>query len=188
MHKNQHIHLTDDALLALYRRQGENEWLGVLLQRYTLLLLGVAMKYLKDKHHAEDAVQQVFLKAFTHLPEEEVHNFKGWLYILMRNHCLQLLRGKNYVAPEEQLQQLAGEDTLEQQREKEFSLTQMHEALSELNTEQRICIDLFYLKKCSYQQIMLQTGFTFMQVKSFIQNGKRNLRQLLLKKLNSYKP
>ncbi len=62
--------------------------------------LGVALKYLKDRTQAEDAVQQVFLKALTHLPQEEILNFKGWLYVLMRNHCLQQLRDKTLSCPE----------------------------------------------------------------------------------------
>lgn len=184
MHKSQHTHLTDEDLLERYRQSGEKEWLGVLLQRYTMLLLGVAMKYLKDRHLAEDAVQQIFLKSFTHLPEGTIQNFKGWLYILVRNHCLQQLRTKNYFAPEETLQNIEGSEVGKSEAlEKEFSLAEMHKALHELNEEQRIAIELFYLQKKSYQQIMVQTGHTFMQVKSHIQNGKRNLKLLLIKKL-----
>ncbi len=180
-----HSDLTDEDLLQRYRQSNEKEWLGILLQRYTLLLLGVGMKYLKDKHAAEDAVQQVFLKTFTHLPPDPVANFKGWLYILMRNHCLQLLRTKEHFAPEEQLQYIRDETTHSQEQlEKETSLTQMHEALAELKAEQRLVIELFYLKKQSYQQIMERTGFNFMQVKSYIQNGKRNLKLILTQKLN----
>ena len=77
-------------------------WLGYLLQRYTALLLGVALKYLKNKTYAEDAVQQVFEKVLTHMPKEDILNFKGWLYILMRNHCLQQLRDK-IIVPMKQL-------------------------------------------------------------------------------------
>lgn len=187
MNPVQYIHLTDEELLLRYQQQGDKELFGALLQRYTMLLLGVAMKYLKDKHLAEDAVQQVFLKAFLHLPEGEIQNFKGWLYILMRNHCLQQLRNKTYPAPEEQLRYIAGNEDQNEAIEKEFSLTQMHEALKELNDEQRNTIERFYLQNQSYQQIMEQTGFNFMQVKSYIQNGKRNLKIILQKKLNEYR-
>lgn len=184
MQKDQYIQLTDEELLVNYQETDNKEWLGILLQRYTMLLLGVAMKYLKDKHLAEDAVQQIFLKSFTHLPHGEIQNFKGWLYILTRNHCLQQLRTKSYLASEETLQHVADdEDGRMSALHKETSLEQMHEAMEELNEEQRITIDLFYLKKKSYQQIMEQTGYNFMQVKSYIQNGKRNLKILLLKKL-----
>lgn len=189
MPKRAHTDLTDEELLQQYRQSSEKEWLGILLQRYTLLLLGVAMKYLKDRHLAEDAVQQIFLKTFTHLSSDPIANFKGWLYILMRNHCLQQLRNKEYFAPEEQLQQIREEETsLSERLEKETSLEQMHKALAELKEEQRLTIELFYLKKQSYQQIMEHTGFNFMQVKSYIQNGKRNLKLILTQKFTKNHP
>lgn len=151
-----------------------------MLQRYTLLLFGVAMKYLKNNALAEDAVQQVFLKALTSLPEEEIQNFKGWLYILTRNHCFQQLRDKRYNVEIEGVQ-IAEEKETENELIKTFDTSKINEALSLLAAEQRNCIQLFYLKKLSYQQIMEQTGYNFMQVKSYIQNGKRNLKLILMK-------
>ncbi len=184
MNRDSHTNLTDEELLRRYRTTADNNWLGYLLQRYTLLLYGVAMKYLKDREQAEDAVQLIFLKALTHLPEGEILNFKGWLYVLMRNHCLQVLRDKPHVLPEEALERVPPvEDLNEDVQLQEYTLEKMNEALKELNEEQRNTIDLFYLKKLSYQQIMEQTGYSFMQVKSYIQNGKRNLKLLLLRKL-----
>ena len=181
--------LADEDLLKLHRSSRGNDCLGHLLQRYTMLLLGVGMKYLKDKDEAQDAVQQVFLKAITHLPEGEILNFKGWLYVLMRNHCLQTLRTAHHKTDEQVLNNLSdnmGEDK-EELLAKEATLMQMNEALEELNEEQKIAVVSFYIKKMSYQQIMEQTGFTFTQVKSYIQNGKRNLKIILLRKMGNSK-
>ena len=183
MQSTRHNELSDEALLAAYHADGDTQWLGYVLQRYTALLLGVALKYLKEKQHAEDAVQQVFLKVLTHLPQEEILNFKGWLYILMRNHCLQQLRDRNHYVDEAALAYLpATPSDTEDIQWHEHTLAQLDAALKELNAEQKTTIDLFYLKKCSYEQIIAQTGYTFMQVKSYIQNGKRNLKTILLKK------
>jgi RNA polymerase sigma-70 factor (ECF subfamily) len=158
----------------------------LLLQRYTLLLLGVAMKYLKDKELAQDAVQQIFLKALTHLPKDEIQNFKGWLYVLMRNHCLQYLRDMQYHADEAVLGNIpATAPDTEELKLKDHTIEQMNAALLELNEEQRRVVALFYLHKQSYEQIMQQTGYSFAQVKSYIQNGKRNLKLILLKKLGN---
>ena len=60
----------------------------------------------------------------------------------------------------------------------------MATSLEELNPEQKQCLILFYLEKKSYQEISENTGFSLMQVKSYIQNGKRNLKILLDKKMN----
>lgn len=179
---NPHTNYTDEDLLLQYRSTGDNNVLGLLLQRYTLLLLGVAMKYLKDKDHAQDAVQQVFLKAITHLPKDNIHNFKGWLYILMRNHCLQVLRDKHYLTDENALANITDNTDTDAIAWKEYTLENMQDALAILDANQRNCVILFYLKKQSYKEISEQTGFSFEQVKSYIQNGKRNLKQILVKK------
>ena len=185
MHTHQYIQLTDEELLLRYRKSKDKEWLAVLLERYTLLLLGVAMKYLKNKTLAEDAVQQIFLKTFTKLPDEPIQNFKGWLYILMRNHCLLELRNTRYTIAVEDMEIPAHQNVdISTDMEKEFSLHQMYKALERLNPEQKLSIELFYLQKKSYQEIIDQTGFTFKQVKSYIQNGKRNLKLILQQKLN----
>lgn len=182
LQNNLHSNLPDEALLTRYRDTGDNLWLGILLQRYTVLLIGVAYKYLKNKELAEDAVQQVFLKALTHLPDEEIHNFRGWLYILMRNHCLQYLRDRRHTAEINREPPIPDNYDAEEAKLKETTLEQMGDALNQLVPEQRLCVELFYLSKLSYQQISERTGYSYMQVKSYIQNGKRNLKQLLLKK------
>jgi RNA polymerase sigma-70 factor (ECF subfamily) len=179
-----HTTLSDEDLLVRFRTTGNNEWLGTLLQRYTMLLLGVAMKYMKEKALAEDAVQQVFLKALTSMPEGPILNFKGWLYILTRNHCLQQLRDRHQTANEIALEFLSNDtDERQEQMELDLSLGYLHEALAQLGAEQQTTITLFYLQKHSYEQIIAKTGFTFMQVKSHIQNGKRNLKTIMTKKL-----
>lgn len=174
---------TDEELLSAFRKSGDNTLMGLLLQRYTMLLLGVAMKYLKEKSAAEDAVQHVFMKAISHLPKDDIQNFKGWLYVLMRNYCLQQLRDKHYHTDEAILYNVsATEDDKEDRVWKEATLEAMQSAIMKLEPEQKLCIQLFYMQKQSYKQIMEQTKFTFEQVKSYIQNGKRNLKLILMQK------
>lgn len=176
---------TDEELIALYQQSGDNQWLGVLLERHTLLLLGVAMKYLKDRDQAYDAVQQVFIKTLTKFPDSPVQNFKGWLYILMRNHCLGILRNSNHFAPEEVLSGLPAPEvkTQEDWANDELMRQNMHQALQSLNPDQQTCIRLFYIERRSYKEIMEHTNFSFEQVKSYVQNGKRNLK-IALQKIN----
>lgn len=183
MPNGEHTYKTDEELISSFRINGDNRLLGILLQRYTMLLLGVAMKYLKEKNTAQDAVQHVFMKAITHLPKENIQNFKGWLYILMRNHCLQQLRDKHYHTDESLLANVsASQEDNDERIWKETTLEAMQHAITMLDDEQQQCITMFYLRKQSYKQIMEQTSFTFEQVKSYIQNGKRNLKLILTQK------
>ena len=175
-------HIDDQQLLHNFYEDKNNEWLGILLNRYTLLLLGVCMKYLKNEEEAKDSVQQVFLKTLTELQKYRVDYFKSWVYMVAKNHCLMKLRDKNRLAVEinEQLHGTADElaDT-KKLLENDLLFTNMEQALGQLNKEQQLCVTLFYLHKKSYQEIVTDTSFSLLQVKSHIQNGKRNLKIML---------
>lgn len=186
MSQGKYDHISDQELLARFYSDHNNEWLGILLQRYTLLLLGVCMKYLKNEEEAKDSVQQVFLKVIQELHKYKVEYFKSWLYMVAKNHCLMKLRDRQGKIPTElSTQPLAAPEEADKKKleETDHTLDVMESALTELNSEQQQCVTLFYLQKKSYAQISEITGFTMMQVKSYIQNGKRNLKILIEKKL-----
>jgi RNA polymerase sigma factor (sigma-70 family) len=177
--------MTDQELLDRFYTNRDNNWLGILLQRYTLLLLGVCMKYLKDEEEARDGVQQIFVKVILELPKYRVEYFKSWIYTIARNHCLMKLRDRHGYAVELSDTVLAAWDEepgTNLHWEKEQWLDWMSRSMEELGKEQKLCVTLFYLDKKSYQDIAATTGFTLMQVKSHIQNGKRNLKLLMEKK------
>ena len=182
MHGKDHTNLDDSALLQQYKSTGNNAWLGILLERYSMLLFGVCMKYLKDQDAAKDAVQQIFLKSINELNKYDVVYFKSWLYILAKNHCLLQLRNTRYFSEPGDLVQSSDETSRLQHLEKEKTFNRLDEALEALKPEQKLCITLFYLQKLSYQQIADETAFSIMQVKSHIQNGKRNLKILMEQK------
>jgi RNA polymerase sigma factor (sigma-70 family) len=182
-------HISDQELLENFYTTHDVEWLGILLPRYTLLLLGVCMKYLKNEEEAKDCVQHIFLKVITELKKYKVEYFKSWLYMVAKNHCLMKIRDRHGKIPVELTER--NMQGTEEQPDKQ-SLVQddqaielMNEALKELSPEQRQCVTLFYIQKKSYQEISDETRFTMMQVKSYIQNGKRNLKLMIEKKLRN---
>jgi len=148
--------------------------------------MGVCMKYLKNEEEAKDSVQQIFLKAITELQKYKVEFFKSWIYMVAKNHCLMKLRDRQGKIPTELNDRLA---TPEEDPDKsvllqnDHTMDLMQEALKELSPEQQQCVTLFYLHKKSYQEITEATGYNMLQVKSYIQNGKRNLRIMIEKKL-----
>ena len=185
MSGNRYNQLSDSELLQRFYADHNNEWLGILLNRYTMLLLGVSMKYLKNEEEARDAVQQVFLKTINELHKYKVEYFKSWIYMIAKNHCLMILRDKGRFNAEIDERTMAtpaepGERT--EHLEKEKNLTHLAGALQQLNKEQQLCITLFYLQKKSYMEIAQQTSYSILQVKSHIQNGKRNLKLIMERK------
>ena len=183
MSRNQFQHITDNQLIERFQNDQNKEWLGILLERYTLLLLGVCMKYLKNEEAAKDAVQQVFLKALNEMGKYPIQYPKSWLYKVACNHCLMQLRDQKTSLPLADNAPLVEETTdMHEHQLREVSLTLLETCITELNKEQQTCITLFYLQKQSYQAIGEVTGMSILQVKSHIQNGKRNLKLLMVKK------
>lgn len=183
--KDIYAHISDQELLEKFKKDQDNLWLGILLQRYTMMLLGVCMKYLKDEEAAKDAVQQVFLKVITELQKYPVDYLKSWLYTIARNYCLMQLRDKTQlISVSEEMNLSDNSDTNFTAFDKEHTLILLEQAVAELNPPQKTCVTLFYLEKKSYQEIVDSTGFSLLQVKSYIQNGKRNLKLSVAQKLS----
>ncbi|HEX8377557.1 MAG TPA: sigma-70 family RNA polymerase sigma factor [Pedobacter sp.] len=170
----------DEAdMLLEYRRSGNLEILGQLYQPYMPLIYGLCLKYLKDETSSKDAVMQIFEELITKLKVFEVANFKSWLYTLARNHCLMSLRATNkheFVTIDDY--SMENSDILHQEdnKLKEDQLNSMENCMQKLPEEQRISVDLFYLQQKCYKEICDVTGFDMSKVKSYIQNGKRNLK------------
>ena len=186
---NEKYSFSDNLLLQKYRENGDIECAGILLKRYSLLVFGVCMKYLKNSTDAKDASQQVFEKAILEAQKYDILYFKSWIYSVARNHCLMQLRSASFKPrildefPEElTTDSRSDHDIALNAISKEEEESSLRQAIDQLNEEQSICIRLFYLKKLSYQEIQEKTGLSFQQVKSHIQNGKRNLRIILEKK------
>ncbi len=181
---DQYQHLSDQDLLHRYKADGNTEWIGVLFDRYAILLLGLCMKYLKNEEDARDSVQQIFLKVLSEIHRHDVLYFKAWIYQVARNHCLMQLRHKKDVELKEDLVPGVAQQedvNMKAHEQKDLLLDNMERALQELNPDQATAVRLFYLEKKSYQEITDITGFNAGQVKSYIQNGKRNLKILLEK-------
>ncbi|MFD1550937.1 RNA polymerase subunit sigma-24 [Putridiphycobacter roseus] len=182
--------LSDEDLIEAYAQNPSSKIIGEIFERYGKMLFGVNLKYLKNKENAEDILMQTFEKLPFKLAKSEVANLRNWLYTMAKNDCLQFIRKKNptqeiantlMVLPSEAKAELEAVYLLE------AKLSQLEKAIGFLKSEQKVCIDLFYLKKMSYDEVAIQTGFELKKVKSFIQNGKRNLKLILAEK-DVFKP
>jgi RNA polymerase sigma-70 factor (ECF subfamily) len=171
--------LPDKELVNLFRTSGNMDVLAVLFQRYMDLLYGVCLKYLKQPETAKDAVMQIFEELVAKLPKHEVDNFKSWLYTLAKNYCLMQLRmPKNLKTTEfkPDSMQLEEEVHLNGIQLKEENLQKLERCLQTLSIEQKKAVELFYLQNKCYKEIAEATGIDWNKVRSFIQNGRRNLK------------
>jgi RNA polymerase sigma-70 factor (ECF subfamily) len=168
----------DKSLLEQYKISGSLDVLGELYQRYMDLVYGVCLKYLREPEDAKDGVLNIFEELVTKLKKHDVDNFKGWLYRLTKNHCLMKLRKQKTLPVNIDLSFMQSEENihLDDELEKEENLNQMQYCLGQLNEQQRQVIEMFYLNKKCYKEISETTAIEINKVRSFIQNGRRNLK------------
>lgn len=175
---------TEQELLEQYRQNHDPEVAGELFGRYMHLVYGVCLKYFKSTERAKDEVMQLYEKVQEELKTKTVDQFKNWLYVVTKNHCLMELRKakpgrhiltgdeevlENFMENEPELHPLDREGEIDQEEK-------LRPCLEELKDEQKQCILLFYFENRSYREISQTVGLEEKKVKSHIQNGKRNLK------------
>ncbi|HEX2393770.1 MAG TPA: sigma-70 family RNA polymerase sigma factor [Bacteroidales bacterium] len=177
--------MPDEKLVTGYLENGDKELIAVLFERYTHLVYGICLNYLPDTDQCKDAVMEIFESLFHKLAEHKIQNFRNWLYTVTKNHCLMSIRKagslnrvKNHIKAEECESEFPAFNDEEELR---FSKTQIQSAVNNLNQEQGTCIRLMYIEDKSYREISDITGYGLNEVKSHIQNGKRNLKNYLLR-------
>jgi RNA polymerase sigma factor (sigma-70 family) len=186
------LFLTDEELVHRYRNSHDTAYIGELYVRYTHLVYGVCLKYLHNDADAQDAVMQIFEKLITELKKHHVEVFKPWLYTVVRNHCMMHFRkeasdNKKETALKNNVKSAVeseGTEHPDTEDEKEIMVEYLANGMEALKDEQRMCVEMFYIKGMSYQQIADTAGFSINEVKSYIQNGKRNLKNYIIEKNN----
>jgi RNA polymerase sigma-70 factor (ECF subfamily) len=174
--------LTDQELLVLYKKEAQQDVLAQLFLRYNDLVYGTCVKYLQDQEAAKDAVMNIYQELVQKVLVHTIDNFKSWLYVLTKNHCLmQLRKNKRTITTEFDGTVMQSEDFshLEGVFEKERQLDKLGICLEKLNAEQRQTVKLFYLENKCYNEITTITGFDWNKVRSLVQNGRRNLKNCM---------
>jgi RNA polymerase sigma-70 factor (ECF subfamily) len=183
-----HNSLDDKELVALYKESGDLAVLGELYQRYMELVFGVCLKYFKESERAKDSVMQIFEELVSKLKKHDVENFRAWLHQVAKNHCLMQLRTpKNLKTVEFKADLMQNEENVHLNGilEKEENFKNLEDCIGTLTTDQQAAIRLFYLEEKCYNEIVAITGQEWNQVRSFIQNGRRNLKICMESKVAS---
>lgn len=173
--------LSDKELIEVFRKRGEMEVISEFFNRYVHLIYSICYPYLKDNDQTRDMVMEIFESLGEKINKYEIHNFKSWLYRVSRNACLMTLRKEKKKIQLEQIENnqsifVENEANLHPDNGESKKLESLRTFLTRLKEDQRICIELMYFKDMSYKDISSATGYSLKQVKSYIQNGKRNLK------------
>jgi RNA polymerase sigma-70 factor (ECF subfamily) len=188
-HNSNKSSYTDAQLLEYFRINGDPEIIGELYSRYMHLVYGVCLKYLENREEAKDSVMQIFEKLIHELPKYEIQNFKSWLHVLTKNFCLMKIRSDKSVSKREKIYLKDEVDFMESGSEMhpidDDEIDQdkaLSECIERLKAEQKDCIELFYYGNKCYSEIAVILDIDEKKVKSYLQNGKRNLKICLEEK------
>lgn len=179
--------LCDEDLLNQFLNSANQEVYGTLYSRYIPLVYGLGLKYLQNREEAEDAVMQIYEETVAKVANYDIKNYRTWLYSVAKNHCLQLLRKNENRSFEPILPEIMESEEflhLLDETQDEETIAALTHCLKTLTEEQQSCIKSFFFENCSYADIVDSTGYALSKVKSYIQNGKRNLKICMVKVLN----
>ena len=180
--KKNYSECSTDELLTLYREKGDQEALGVLYEKHLEMVYGVCIKYLTKKELAQDAVLDIFEQLTEKAKHHDIVKFDGWLFMLSKNHCLMQLRKmqKNVVLSiEDRNLEIYEEEYIEADERREENLQSLEACIEKLPEEQKQVVTMFYLEEKSYKEIADFMQIDTEKVRSFIQNGRRNLKNCM---------
>ena len=151
-----------------------------LFKAYTKDIFGVAYYILKDQQAAKDIIMDVFEVLLKQDSLAKIQNKKAWLLGTSRNLSLKKfnkqIKTQYGLEHKNIIEQIVEKDDQEELIIKNANEEAMLEQLALLKPLQSKCITLYYLKGLSYQQIAKKENISMNDVKSNIQNGKRNLK------------
>lgn len=177
---------SDEELLSLFKDTSKAEYFQQLYERYIPLVYGLCLKYLQNTEQSQDAVIDIFENLSQKIQGYEIKIFKNWLYSVVKNHCFHILKeNKREIIVNFNSQLMESEPILDllSENANEDKEDALNKCLEQLPEPQRISVEKFFYEDKSYAEIVDETGFHLKSVKSYIQNGKRNLKICIEKNL-----
>ena len=175
-----HNRLPDRELIDLFKSGDDMNALGILFKRYSHLVASIAIGILKNEQKAKDVVQDIFEVVAKDLKKYDVQNFNAWIYSVTKFHCFKVKKEPSNLNSDQEIESKDDfEDVLENELLLQKRVQYLKKSLNEIKPVQKKCVELFYFKGLSYKEIAEKTGYDLKEIKSHIQNGKRNLKLLI---------
>ncbi len=174
--------LSDEDLLKLYLLDGDLNHLGDLYQKHSEMVYYVCLRYFKETERSKDAVMQIFEELIDKVKKQDIQDFPRWLYVVSKNHSLMALRSaknKQEIVTDNFVEFSMNLHQEENYQEREEQLLRLESCLDTLIEKQKKSIQLFFIEQKCYKEVVEITGFSMNDVKSYIQNGKRNLKNCM---------
>jgi RNA polymerase sigma-70 factor (ECF subfamily) len=179
----------DNELIAAYL-EGDEQALGVLVDRYLSDVYSFALRLAGDAGAAEDIAQEAFIKAWKHIRSfVPGRSFRAWLFTIARNTAVDYLRTKKEVALS-CFENIEGENTLiasiadnvplpDELIARAQDVRYLARLLTEINPEYREVIELRHTSNLTFEEIGEVVKRPLHTVKSQHRRGLAALRRLI---------
>ena len=173
----------DQNNIIRFRATDNHKYLGKVFEKYIPLVFGIGLKYFKSSEKAEDLVQDIYEIISQKLKTHEVENFKSWLHVVTKNRCLEKLRQQTRLIPKQKEAQImySGQVFHPDNIKDENLFIKLQDCMDKLEEFQKLCVENFYFKKMTYQTIAEKCNLEWNKVRSYIQNGRRMLKNCIEK-------
>ncbi|WP_229852039.1 RNA polymerase sigma factor [Streptomyces roseolus] len=176
--------MAGDLLLVVRAAEGDEEAFEVLVHRHAPAMLQLAERLMGSRAEAEDAVQDAFLSAWRSLPEYRGEAaFGTWLYRIVTNRCLNLLRARR---PATDLDAVAEPAAPEHQSspvraaESHAAVRDLVQAMGNLSAEQKVCWVLREIEGQPYETIAQAVGIRPEAVRARVFRARRMLTEAMV--------
>lgn len=184
----------DERELILRCKDGDTDAFSQLISQYEKRAVNFAFRMLKDRHDAEDATQEAFLRVWRKIDAYDIDaSFLTWFLTILNRICLDVLRKKkrtgegghvyiNQVSDDQEEYALQIEDTApgpDEVYRKKAAMQMLEKALEQLSEEHKTMILMRDVNGLEYDEIAKVTGTTLGTVKSRISRARIALRKIL---------
>jgi len=163
-------------LVRRVRDEGDRAAFDRLVERHQRWLHAVCSRMLRSDDAGRDAAQEVFARALERLSTLRGENFPGWLKVIAVNHCLNTIDRNKRLVPIEHADTAPAPGPSPDARLLHAERVALARRLvARLPDKQKVVFCMKYIDGFSYDEIERLTGFSGNEVKSFLQNARRNV-------------
>ncbi len=176
----------DDVELIRRFLSGDDAAFGILVEKYRESIHTLACRKIHDFHHAEEIMQDTFLKAYRKLPTlKNPNQFAGWIHIIAKHLCIDWMRKQK---PEMQSLEDTRQEEIEESSYTHHMLEQkvteraeyckelVEKLLEKLSENERTVITLYYLDEMSTKEIGEFMGVSVNTITSRLQRARKQLQ------------
>lgn len=175
---------TDELIIGRVLSGDINAY-SLLVDQYKDKVYSLVYGILRNEEEAKDLAQQIFIKAYTSLKRfRKESSFSTWIYRIAYNTAISETRkSKRKVKSfDDQLEKASSmdlSDTIEAEEEGKLRKELLHQAINQLQAEERLILMLYYFEEQTIEEISNSSGLSQSNVKVKLFRLRNKLKEMI---------